>query len=92
MVNILTRTISAHVEAASRGYAERLQTIKTELLGLECGAANLVAFLKAGGQSPAVLAELETTETTINVLRAELAEGSGETEQGGLLHVLRGKR
>jgi len=43
-----------------------------DLLAREREAANLVAALKAGRQSPAILAELETVDIAIAALRAQL--------------------
>jgi site-specific DNA recombinase len=80
MVEILARTITAHVEAATRGHAARVDTIRAELVAREREVANLVTVLKAGRQSPTVLAELETIETAIAALRAQLVglERTGE--------------
>jgi hypothetical protein len=80
MVEILAHTITAHVEAATRGHAARVDTIRAELAAREREVANLVTVLKAGRQSPTVLAELETIETAIAALRAQLVglERTGE--------------
>ena len=62
--------ISARVEAAVLSHDKRLCALQVDLIVREREAANPVAALKAGRQSPAILAELETS-LSLKVQRTE---------------------
>jgi site-specific DNA recombinase len=72
-IEIIARTVNAHLEAATRERQARLDGLKSELLRLELEAGNLVRALAQGLDSPTVRAELESTEASLAALRAELA-------------------
>jgi site-specific DNA recombinase len=74
MVDALTQAVNRHAEAGVRAQLEHADRIKAEILRLERQAGNLVRILGEGFESTTVREELQSTETALRGLRAELAE------------------
>jgi site-specific DNA recombinase len=77
MITWLTTAVNDRVAALLRDRDERAQDVKAELLRLEREAGNLIRFVREGGESSMVRAELRQTEAAIEALRVEL----GRAEQ-----------
>jgi hypothetical protein len=73
MIDALARMVNARIEAAFQGHGARTAELAGEIERLERQASHLVQFLATGGDSPAVRAELRTSETTLAGCRAEWA-------------------
>jgi site-specific DNA recombinase len=73
IVDALTRSVNAYLDAAERAHDDRAHELKAEILRLEREAGNLVRFL-AGGESFTVRGELRSIEAALQGLRVELAE------------------
>ncbi len=72
MIEALARAINAQIETVFEGRHARTVRLVDEIRRLEHEAGHLVRFLAAGGDSPAVRAELRTIEGNLERLRAEL--------------------
>ena len=72
-LEIIARTVNAHLDAAARERQARLAGVKSEVLRLETEAANLAPALAQGLDSATVRAELASTESSLAGVRAELA-------------------
>jgi hypothetical protein len=72
-IEIIARTVNAHLEAVTRQRQARLDGLKSELLRLELEAGNPVRALAQRLDSRTVHAELESTEASLAAFRPELA-------------------
>jgi len=73
VIEVIVQTVKVNVGGWAERRDQRANELKAELVGLEREAANLVQYLKDGGTSATVRAELEATEEAIRGLRLELA-------------------
>ena len=87
-LEIIARTVNAHLDAAARERQARLAGVKSEVLRLETEAANLARALAQGLDSATVRAELASTESSLAGVRAELA--APERSPSGPPHVVSG--
>jgi DNA invertase Pin-like site-specific DNA recombinase len=77
MVRFLAAQVNHALEASHRQRDDRTAGVKAEILRLEREAANLVRFVRSGGDSATVREELQATEGALAGLRAELARADG---------------